>query len=114
LLTLLLVWTAALALPLVAAPPAHALQKAPCPMEASGMLAAGPGKMDCCDHGKGDPEQKAPCKPGMACFATANVIPVASVDIVALSFDSVDLTQAPMRTFQSHPPDRTLRPPIAI
>ena len=70
--------------------------------------------MDCCDHGKGGSEQKSPCRPGMACFATASVLPATSVEIAALIFDSVDLTRAPTRTLQSHPPDRTLRPPIAL
>ena len=54
LLTLLLVWTAALALPLVSAPWAHAMAEGPpCSMEASGMSDADHAIMDCCDHGAG-------------------------------------------------------------
>ena len=78
------------------------------------MSAADHAGMDCCDHGKGGSEQKSACKPGMACFAGASALPAVSVEIAALIFDGVDLTQAPMRTLPSHPPDRTLRPPIAL
>lgn len=113
-LTLLLVWTAALALPLVAAPSARAMAKAPCPMEASGMAVADHAKMDCCDHGKGGSDQKAPCKPGMACFATAAALLVSAVEVAVIAFDRADLAQAPTRVLPSRPPDRTLRPPIAL
>ena len=113
-LTLLLIWTAALALPVVAAPMAHAgPAETPCPMEAAGM-AVDHAKMDCCDHGKGDPDHEAPCKPGMACFATAAALPAAAVEVAIVTFDTADLTQAPPRALQSRPPDRTLRPPIAL
>lgn len=113
-LTLLLIWTAALALPVVAAPAAHAgMAAAPCPMEASGM-AVDHGKMDCCDHGKGSPDQSPPCKPGMACFASAAALPAASAEVAIVTFETVDLTQAPARALQSRPPGRTLRPPIAL
>lgn len=108
----MLVWSAALALPVVAAPSARAM--APCPMEAAGMAMADHAKMDCCDHGKGGPEQKAPCKPGMACFATAAALPAAIVEVAVVSFDRPDLWAAPGRTLLSRPPDRTLRPPITL
>lgn len=85
----------------------------PCPMEAASM-AAGHATMDCCDHGKGSPDQKAPCKPGMACFATAAALPAAGVDLAIITFDSVDPFLAPTRTLESHPPDRDIRPPIAL
>jgi len=114
LLTLLLLWTAALALPLVAAPSTRAMSATPCPMEATVMSMADHAKMDCCDHGKGGPEQKSPCKFGMACSATAAVLPAASIEVVVATFDSADLVQAAMRALQSRPPDRTLRPPIAL
>jgi hypothetical protein len=115
LLTLLLVWTAALALPLVAAPAVRAMTATPCPMEASGMMAADHAGMDCCDDDdKGAPDQKAPCKPGMACFATAAALPAASVVFAAIAFDRNDPAPTPTRDLQSRPPDRTLRPPIAL
>lgn len=114
-LTLLLVWTAALALPLVAAPGAHAVATAtPCPMEAAGVSAADHAGMDCCDHGQGSSDQTAPCKPGMACFATAVALPAASIDIAIVAFDATDLFQAPTRALASRPPDRDIRPPIAL
>ncbi len=78
------------------------------------MAAADHGKMDCCDHDKGGPDQKAPCKPGMACFATAAALPVTGAEVAVVTFHSADLDQAPTRTLQSHSPDRTLRPPIAL
>ncbi|MFA7263028.1 MAG: hypothetical protein WC068_08405 [Caulobacter sp.] len=114
LLALLLVWTAALALPLVAAPSARAMSATPCQMEATGMSMADNAEMDCCDHGKGAPDQTAPCKPGMACFATAAALPAASVDVATIAFDQADLFQAPTRTLASLPPDRDIRPPIAL
>jgi hypothetical protein len=83
-------------------------------MEASGIAATDHAKMDCCDHGKGGSDQKAPCKPGMACFATAAALPAASAEFAAVTFDRADLAQAPTRTLQSRPPDRTLRPPITL
>lgn len=110
----MLVWTAALALPLVAVPSAQAMASAPCPMEVSGMASADHDKMDCCDHGNGGPGQKAPCKPGMACFATAAALPAAALEVDVVTFDTADLTQAPPRALQSRPPDRTLRPPIDL
>jgi len=114
LLTLLLVWTAALALPLVSAPWAHAMAEGPpCSMEAGGMSAADHATMDCCDHGAGGSEQTAPCKPGMACFATTAALPVASPDLATMSFDSVDPFRGQTRALQSRPPDRDIRPPIA-
>lgn len=114
-LTLLLVWTAALALPLVAVPGAHAMAKAaPCPMEASGMSAADHATMDCCDHGAGGSEQTPPCKPGMACFATAAALPAGGVDLAIITFDSVDPFRPPTRALASLPPDRDIRPPIAL
>lgn len=114
-LTLLLVWTAALALPLVAAPGAHAMVKAaPCPMEASGMSAADHATMDCCDHGAGGSEQAPLCKPGMACFATAAALPAASVDLAIITFDGVGPFRAPTRMLASLPPDRDIRPPIVL
>lgn len=82
-------------------------------MEAS-MTAADHGAMDCCDHGKSGSDQKAPCKPGMACFATAAALPAASLEVAVVTFDRIDLRVAPARTLQSRPPDRTLRPPIAL
>ncbi|MCF8504123.1 MAG: hypothetical protein K9G59_04350 [Caulobacter sp.] len=113
-LTLLLVWTAALALPLVAAPVARAMTTpALCPMAAAG-LAVDHGAMDCCDHDKGGSHQKIPCKPGMACFATAAPLPAASVDVAIVAFDEADLFQAPTRALASLPPDRDIRPPIAL
>ncbi|MBI5941902.1 MAG: hypothetical protein HY859_15915 [Caulobacterales bacterium] len=113
-LTLLLVWTAALALPLVAAPGAYAMATtAACPMEAAGMSADHAG-MDCCDHGQGSSDQTAPCKPGMACFATAAALPAASVDVAVVAFDEADLVQAPARALASLPPDRDIRPPITL
>ncbi len=114
-LALLLVWTAALALPLVAAPGAHAMVKAThCPMEASGMSAADHATMGCCDHGDGGSGQTAPCKPGMACFATATAPPAASVDLSIITFDGVDQFRAPTRALASLPPDQDIRPPIAL
>lgn len=113
LLTLLLVWTAALALPLVAAPSVQAMANTPCPMESS-MTATDHAGMDCCDHGNSGPDQKAPCKPGMACFATAAALPAACVEVTVVTFDRVDLRVVPARALQSRPPDRTLRPPIAL
>lgn len=114
LLTLLLVWTAALALPLVAAPAARAMTTAaPCAMETAGM--ADHNEMGCCDHGEGAPDQKAPCKPGMACFATpAALAPAAGLEVAVVAFDSIDLALAPTRALPSRPPDRALRPPIAL
>jgi hypothetical protein len=112
LLTLLLVWTAALALPVVAAPSARAM--APCPMEASGMTAADHADMDCCDQGHGAPDQKAPCKPGMACFATAAALPDSFVEVAIITFDRLDFRAPPGRMLPSRPPDRTLRPPITL
>jgi hypothetical protein len=114
LLTLLLIWTAALALPLVAAPSAQAMMKTPCPMETSGMSAAAHANMDCCEHGNGGSEQKAPCKPGMACFATAAALPASSVEVAVVSFEPLAPVQSSTRALQSIPPDRTLRPPIAF
>jgi hypothetical protein len=112
-LTLLLIWTAALALPIVAAPAAHAMAAtAPCPMEASGVV-VDHDAMGCCDHGKGNP-QKAPCKPGMACFGTAAALPVVSAEAPVVAFDRVDLQIVPVRVLPSRPPDRTLRPPITL
>lgn len=113
-LTLLLVWTAALALPLVAAPSARAMSATPCPMEATGMLMADHAKMDCCDHGKGGPDQTAPCKPGMACFATAAALPSGGVELAIITFDSIEPFRTPTRTLASLPPDRDIRPPIAL
>lgn len=86
---------------------------APCPMEAVGMAADHAG-MDCCDHGQGSSDQTAPCKPGMACFATAAALPAASVDVATIAFDEADLFQAPTRALASLPPDRDIRPPIAL
>jgi len=114
LLTLLLAFTAALALPLVAAPSARAMTATPCPMEASGMSAAAHAKMDCCDHGKGGSGQTPPCKPGMACSATAAALPAASPETIVVTFYSADLVQTPLQALQSRPPDRTLRPPIVL
>ncbi len=112
-LALLLIWTAALALPVVAAPAAHAMAAmAPCPMEASG-VAVDHDAMGCCEHGKGGP-QKAPCKPGMACFASAAALPVVSDEAPVVAFDRIDLRVVPVRLLPSRPPDRTLRPPIAL
>ena len=114
LLTLFLVWTAALALPLAAAPAAFAQANAPpCPMEASGVTAADLATMDCCDHGDGGSEQTS-CKPGMACFATVAAIPAASVDIATIALGGVDPFQAPIRALASRPPDRDIRPPIRL
>ncbi|MFZ5669007.1 MAG: hypothetical protein ACOY4K_05910 [Pseudomonadota bacterium] len=110
-LALLIVWTAALALPAVAAP-AFAPEP-PCPME-SVVGAAGHQAMDCCDHGKGTPDQPAPCKPGMACFATAAALPATTVEIAVVRFDRIDPPAAPARALPSRPPDRTLRPPILV
>lgn len=111
-LTLLLVWTAALALPLAAAPGASAMAKAtPCPMEAAG-VAVDHAAMGCCDHGQGSSDQTAPCKPGMACFATAAALPAASAEPVVVAFDEADLFQTPTRALASLPPDRDIRPPI--
>lgn len=75
--TLLIVWTAALALPAVAAPAVAA--EPPCPMESAG-VAVDHQAMGCCEHGKGGGDQPAPCKPGMACFATAAALPPAAVE----------------------------------
>lgn len=114
LLALLLTWTAALALPLAAAPAARAMDSsAPCPMEAAGM-AADHGQMDCCDHDKGGPDDKAPCKPGMACFATAAALPTAGVETLFVALGDADLFQAPTRAPASRPPDRNIRPPITL
>ncbi|MCF8506374.1 MAG: hypothetical protein K9G59_15790 [Caulobacter sp.] len=113
-LALLLVWTAALALPLVAVPSARAMATTPCPMEASGMTAVDHAEMGCCDHGQGSPDQTAPCKPGMACFATAAALPAGGVDLAIITFDSVEPIRAPTRTLASLPPDRDIRPPIAL
>ena len=113
-LALLLVWTAALALPLVAAPSARAMATTPCPMEASGMPAVDHAEMDCCDHGEGGREQTSPCKPGMTCFATAAALPVASVEEEFDTFDRVDLAQAPKRPLQPRPPHRAIGPLISL
>lgn len=78
------------------------------------MAAADHGKMDCCDHGKGGPEQKAPCKPGMACFATAAALPAATVEVAVVTFGRLDLWATPGQMLPSRPPDRTLRPPITL
>ncbi|MDO8297223.1 MAG: hypothetical protein Q7T19_12385 [Caulobacter sp.] len=113
-LSFLLVWTAALALPLVAAPGAHATAKAtPCPMLAVGVAVNHAG-VDCCDHGQGSTDQTAPCKPGMACFATAAALPAASIDLSLISFDDPDPVRPPTRVLTSRPPDRDIRPPIAL
>lgn len=109
-----MVWTAALALPLVAAPSARAMSATPCPMEATGMSMADHAKMDCCDHGKGGPDQTAPCKPGMACFATAAALPSGGVELAIITFDSIEPFRTPTRTLASLPPDRDIRPPIAL
>jgi hypothetical protein len=99
---------------LVAAPGAYALTTpAPCPMEAAG-LAVDHDAMDCCDHGQGSSDQTAPCKPGMACFATAAALPAASAGPAVVAFDDADLFQAPARALASRPPDRDIRPPIAL
>jgi hypothetical protein len=81
-------------------------------MEAAGVT-ADHAAMDCCDHGRGGSDQKAPCKPGMACFATATALPAASIDLAIITFDGAGPFRAPMRTLASRPPDRDIRPPIA-
>lgn len=82
-------------------------------MEVMDVSAADLAMMDCCDHGDGGPEQ-APCKPGMACFATAAALPVASVELATIAFDGLAPFQAPTRALASRPPDRDIRPPILL
>lgn len=77
-------------------------------------MAADHDKMGCCHDGQGGSDQKTPCKPGMACFATAAALPAAGVETFVATFDRIDLTVAPARILPSRPPDRTLRPPITI
>ena len=84
----------------------------PCLMESVGM-AVDHAAMGCCDHDQGSSDQTAPCKPGMACFATAAALPAASVDVAIVAFDEADLFQPPTRALASRPPDRDIRPPIA-
>lgn len=83
-----------------------------CPMESVG-TAVDHAAMGCCDHDQGSSDQTAPCKPGMACFATAAALPAASVDVAIVAFDEADLFQPPTRALESRPPDRDIRPPIA-
>ena len=78
------------------------------------MSMADHAKMDCCDHGKGGPDQTAPCKPGMACFATAAALPSGGVELAIITFDSIEPFRTPTRTLASLPPDRDIRPPIAL
>lgn len=77
-------------------------------------MAADHDKMGCCDDGQGGADHKAPCKPGMACFATMAALPVAGADTYVVTFDQIGLTASPARTLASRPPDRTLRPPISL
>ena len=85
----------------------------PCPMQMSSADASH-ASMDCCDDDKGAPGHKAPCKPGMACFASAAALPAAAIDVLAITFDHGVLAATPTRMLLSRPPDRTLRPPISL
>lgn len=78
------------------------------------MTAEHHGPMDCCDHDAGSSDRQAPCQPGMACFATAAATPAASLEVAPHLFDQADLVLTPTPALPSRPPDRTLRPPIAL
>lgn len=83
----------------------------PCPMAKS--MDCGGGTADpCCDHGK--PDFGKSCKPGMPCQAsvTAPVLPPEAATVVVVAVVQAEVSPGVARAPASHPPDRTLRPPI--
>lgn len=83
----------------------------PCPMAQSPNctdMAADP----CCDHGQ--PDLGKDCKSGMSCQASvaAPLLPTEVAAEVVVVFVHADVAHGVARAPTSHPPDRTLRPPI--
>lgn len=86
-------------------------QSESCPM-AKSMDCGGMTADPCCDHGKSDFAKS--CKPGMACqtSVTATVLPSETAAAVMVAVVQADIMSGVARAPASHPPDRTLRPPI--
>lgn len=66
----------------------------------------------CCDHGQSNLGKS--CKSGMPCqaSATAPLLPTEAEAVLVVAMAHADITSGVDRAPASHPPDRTLRPPI--